>query len=327
MKKCLITLLIICGLSGLKASSWQSSDEPNIIVVVLDGIRWQDVFSHPKQSTRLPKLFKRYGKRAVTKGNLFKKQPFETAAVPKSLPVYQTLFSGKIPYCWHNYCGRIKKPTFAQRLLRDPKFKRKDVAIIASWDHLRYAAQNEAGSLLVNAGLSTFRLPDRTNPGWLKALNRMQRQYRPGWRSARYDAYSIKFSLRYIERYRPRFMFVALNDADEWAHDNSYWGYYHSLKLYDQYLQSLFEKLDDMGRYGRRTNVIITSDHGRGKGKRWTSHGRHVPSSKYTWFVAVGPDIERNRKAIYKNMNSMVDMQTLIESIFYSVEESKWAAR
>jgi len=45
-----------------------------------------------------------------------------------------------------------------------------------------------------------------------------------------------------------------------------------------------------MPQYRGKTALIITTDHGRGDGKEWTSHGEKVANAEYTWIMAMGPD-------------------------------------
>jgi hypothetical protein len=44
-----------------------------------------------------------------------------------------------------------------------------------------------------------------------------------------------------------------------------------------------------MPEYQNKTTLIIP-DHGRGEGKKWTTHGQKVPASRVTWMGFVGPD-------------------------------------
>jgi arylsulfatase A-like enzyme len=42
--------------------------------------------------------------------------------------------------------------------------------------------------------------------------------------------------------------------------------------------------------YRNKTTLLFATDHGRGEGARWTTHGEKVPEAKNVWFVAAGPD-------------------------------------
>ena len=45
-----------------------------------------------------------------------------------------------------------------------------------------------------------------------------------------------------------------------------------------------------MPEYRGKTTLIVLPDHGRGLGKKWTSHGERIPASRETWMAFLGPD-------------------------------------
>jgi len=44
-----------------------------------------------------------------------------------------------------------------------------------------------------------------------------------------------------------------------------------------------------MPEYRDRTTFIITTDHGRGGGDKWTDHGKDVDGAEQVWIGMVGP--------------------------------------
>ena len=99
-------------------------------------------------------------------------------------------------------------------------------------------------------------------------------------------------ALRYLKTTQPRFLFISLNDADEWGHQGNYSEYIKTLAQYDDWISELSTTLETMGDYGKETTLIVTTDHGRGDGSNWTNHGTSAPESKYIWLYAGGPKLK-----------------------------------
>jgi arylsulfatase A-like enzyme len=105
----------------------------------------------------------------------------------------------------------------------------------------------------------------------------------------RQDEHTARLALRYLTAKKPRFMFVGLGDADEYGHRNDYHGYLGALRAADRFIGDVFAALDTMGERGKRTVVIVTTDHGRENGFR--DHGGEFPESSRVWMVAAGGDV------------------------------------
>ena len=42
------------------------------------------------------------------------------------------------------------------------------------------------------------------------------------WDSVRHDAYTVRFAMDHLARHRPRVLYLALGETDDWAHDGRY---------------------------------------------------------------------------------------------------------
>ena len=58
-------------------------------------------------------------------------------------------------------------------------------------------------------------------------------------------------------------------------------------------IAKLWDWLQSEEQYAGKTTLIITTDHGRGKGAKhgWKNHGRLISGSSQMWFAVLGPDI------------------------------------
>jgi len=293
---------LFCSLAG--SFSYGDTRKPNVILVMLDGVRWQEFFhgsdSSISSEMNEPVIFKNIqeslkkqkqvnsGSKAGTALQAFFVSGDRTSGSENSvsnhrfisLPAYQSIMAGVTTSCKTNSCGRVQVETLQEKIRRELKLKKTEVATIASWEEIPNAVEHLEGQTFVNAGVQEIHegMLDATT----LALNRKQSQNNGGWES-RKDDYTFAQAVNYVKNNKPRFLFISLNDSDEWAHRGKYTEYVSTLKGYDKKIQVLFDTLGSMGAYGRATTVIVTTDHGRGNGSRWKDHGTSSPESKYFW--------------------------------------------
>ncbi len=269
------------------------SEIRNIILLTWDGVRRQEFFDGPDHSlsegdhadtlpwfrANLQSKGRTYGTPAspMTVGN----------TVMMSLPGYQSIFAGRTQNCFDNYCGRIDETTVSERIVNSLSLDKEKVAHIASWYAIKFASEHKKGSVFVNSGLES--LIDSAPDTVQEDINAEQLESRPPWQAARYDKYTIKHAVNYLEKHRPRFTHIGLNDSDEWGHRGNYPNYLTTLRQYDQWLKELVEQLAAMGEYGRNTCIMITTDHGRGNGSKWTTHSNGALDSGFVWLHVVCP--------------------------------------
>ncbi len=191
------------------------------------------------------------------------------------------------------------------------------VATFGSWDRFELLPEHVAGATYVNAGFMPYDSPDPgvgggggggggggagrggggggRGPGGaaVRALDAVQASART-WPEERFDAFTAAFALDYLRRERPRLLYVALGDADEWAHAGNYAFVLESLRQADDFLRELWTWLQSQPRYRGRTTLIVTTDHGRGATPRdWTDHGPGVEGAQDAWIAVAGAGVGR----------------------------------
>lgn len=298
---------LACGLTASLARAGESS----VILITLDGVRPQDFF----ESTNLPTFWSKFAPQGVTFGKkeLGSKMTIDNPA-HISLPGYQNLMAGARQPCMTNDCGRITVETLGERLVRELKLPREKVASISSWEKIPLAFEKVAGTTFTNGGFEP--LNDGSTDTELTRINQEMVANKPHWKENRFDKYTIAHAMRYLKTHQPRFLYLSINDTDDWAHENDHAGVVKSLKSYDEWLSQLFSQLESMGDYGRDMTVIMTTDHSRGKGKRWIDHEASLPESRDIWLFARGPGIKPMglMKGGAKHTHS--DVRPTIEAIF-----------
>jgi hypothetical protein len=270
------------------AASHASAGEPNVILITFDGVRSQEFFD----KANLP----RFWSKRVAEGVVFGRKELGSRvtidnAAHISLPAYHNLMAGAPQPCMTNDCGRIGVETLGERLVRELKLPHEKVAAISSWSKIPLAFERAEGATFTNGGFDE--LKDGGGDPDLARINRLQLEDRPVWKENRFDKYTIAHAMRYLGLHRPRFLYISINDTDDWAHLDDLPRTKAALVAYDEWLERLFAQLESMGEYGRDTTVVITTDHGRGEGKEWKDHRASIPGARDIWLYARGPKTSR----------------------------------
>jgi hypothetical protein len=104
------------------------------------------------------------------------------------------------------------------------------------------------------------------------------------------DAGSHAVAMRFLKERRPCALFIAYVETDDWAHRGRYDLTLKAAHAVDAYLAELWSAAQAHPQYRGRTTLIFTSDHGRGRTPRdWTDHGRDVPGADEIWLAIIGP--------------------------------------
>jgi hypothetical protein len=281
-----VRALLLAILIAPAASAAEATAAPNIVLVTLDGVRWQDILDNK------PDAFLRSGDKAPTfpgfwgtlaaQGALWKHAEISNGAV-LSLPAYQSIFAVSRQPCKDNECARVAVETFPERLIRELALPKSQVAAFASWDKIPLAFESVPGTTFTDAG----------DAG-----------------ATRWDATTFPKALAYLKAEKPRFLYISLNDPDHWGHAGDYAKYLDALRQSDAWLVELAAALDAMGDYGANTTLIVTTDHGRGVLWDWRSHGGR-PWAKRIWIYARNP--RAARKGLTPKGGTHADLRPTIE--------------
>lgn len=124
------------------------------------------------------------------------------------------------------------------------------------------------------------------------SVKRLYETTTPYWRDNVWDSFLQATLLEEIRRNRPRVLFVGYGETDEWAHLGRYDLYLESARQTDRFIRELWDTMQAMPEYRGTTTFVITTDHGRGGGlEEWKDHDSTVPGSSGMWIAAIGPDV------------------------------------
>lgn len=283
-------LLLLLFLNPFLSFSVPARAEPNVILVTLDGIQWESVF----RNSAMPHLTGDLASEGVLLGDEIDSTVHVSNPVNLSLPGYQSIFLGSTPFCYSNFCKGVQRETFPEVIQRSLNLDPGKMAAFASWEHLKRAYKRSSSPLYLNAGLDPANLADPVHDRIdLEQAASIPKWNRPGIWSARYDSFTYAHALHFLKSRQPRFLYLSLLDADEWGHAGNHPEYLKTLGSYDQWIREIADVLDQSGKYGKNTLLVVTTDHGRGRGgERWREHGRKYPESKRIWLYLRGAGIE-----------------------------------
>jgi len=319
-----LRIAVALFVAGLAAAVFAQSP-PAIVLVTLDGARWEEVFGgldaeivkaglRPGQRFEDQPLYKRFW--AATPEERRKKlMPFFWGTLMRehgsiagnpalksrvhlanghwfSYPGYSEILTGRAhdDVIKSNDAVRNPYPTVLEFLKQNAGLSSNQVAAFASWDVFNAIVEHTEGSLTVNAGFEAFDSPDEE----IRRQSRLQFETPTPWDSVRHDAYTFRFAMDHLARHKPKVLYLALGETDDWAHDGRYDRVLETYTRTDDYLRQLWTWLQSQPEYRGRTHMLITTDHGRGRTpKDWRDHGKDVAGASETWMAFVSPAISR----------------------------------
>jgi hypothetical protein len=299
MLRLLTIVILFCVFSTSIATTKPNHQIKHVIYITLDGTRWQDIYL---DHSHLKTFWEKHANKVIFYGMPNTKTSISVASIPTSLPSYQSQMSGAIQPCYGNQCGRITVQTFPEALIEKMQLQKQDVAVFSSWYEIGYSAEHVYGTIYTNTGNFPVYDPNtQTADSVMYDLNMQQNNNHGRGESLRYDKYTFAQAIHYFEVYKPRFLWISLDESDEAAHTGNLQAYHEALNFYDYVLDEVFTKLKNM-QIEDETMLIVTTDHGRGNGPLWTSHGPGMFASKQTWaFVMNGnlKPVSQSRDIIY----------------------------
>lgn len=318
MKRCLFALVLIVTATPLHASDKKPRTE-NVIVVTLDGYRWQEFFggvddglankqfggvkdldglrkryfrmtAEESRAAILPYFWNTIARDGQIFGDQAKKAPTRlTNGLKFSYPGYSEIFCGVVD---PSINSNAKKPnpnlSVLEFLHQKPAYKNR-VAAFCTWDVFPFIFRSERSGLKVHAAWQP--VDDAPLTERQRAMNDTLTKLPRYWPDNCFDVITMEYARAHLLRHKPRVMYIGLGETDEWGHGRRYDLYLDAANKADAYLADLWQTLQKMPQYRDKTSLIVTTDHGRGPTRvDWTDHGKNVPSAEFIWIAVLGPD-------------------------------------
>jgi hypothetical protein len=310
----LLTPIIFSLLFSLVATA--QSPAENVIIITLDGTRWQEVFkgadnellsntdfvsdttlmrqmfwhNDPEERRRrlMPFFWQVIAKQGQLMGNRDLHNNVNVANLYKiSYPGYSEIFTGYADKLFiPNLAVNNPRTNILQWLNNQPAYNGK-VAAFCSWRVFPFILNEKNGRLPVNAGYEVLDMEDSTSV----LINEVQQSIHDK-NNTRHDQLTFECAKNYIRQKHPRVVYIGLGETDEFAHHGEYDTYLQKIHQADAMIAELWYYVQTDPFYRNNTTFIITTDHGRGSSNRnWKSHGFWVKGSGQTWLAMVGPGI------------------------------------
>jgi Type I phosphodiesterase / nucleotide pyrophosphatase len=308
----------------------QTRKTRNLILVTADGLRWQDLFTgidpllmtqkdagmtetgapelrqrlwKPQAEDRrlalLPFFWGTLAPQGIVLGNVNKGSSVQvTNRYRVSYPGYSELLTSRAQDDVIRGNDPVQNPTpsFLQFVKGRWNLPKEKVAVFASWERFHLIAENRPGDLFINAGYEASTLPP-DNPR-VEELNKLQMQARYLDDDARHDAFTFGLAMEYLKSVRPRLLYIAFDETDDWAHARRYDRVLTSIQLVDMALKELWTWVQSAPEYRDSTTLMVTCDHGRGATlDDWHSHGKDVQGADQIWLAVIGPDTPHSGEA------------------------------
>ena len=308
--------VLLCFVAG---TGWAQQTR-NVVLIVSDGLRWQEVFTGADSLLLDAKnggnweheaiLRKKYWRDDVNERRklLF---PFLWGTVAAEGQMIGNQTKGSVAHVsnkfWFSYPGynemsvgipsdAINSNEFGPNpnvsvfewLNKQPDLKGK-VAVFATWNAFDDIFNRPRSGLQFQTGWNTPRPSgDKSKDALLKEMFQS---------STRFDEedppnlYMHVALLDYVKQHHPRVLFVGYGETDNWAHQGRYDLVLDSAHRVDGFIKQLWDTMQAMPQYRGTTTFIVTADHGRGSGPvEWKEHGVEEKGSENVWMAVIGPD-------------------------------------
>jgi hypothetical protein len=362
MKRIYSFAFLFLGAFCVKAQQHPKAE--NIVIITLDGLRWQEVFGGVDTALVRNKAFnqgdsaeimqKYWAKDPVQRRE--KLLPFLWSVIEKQGRVFgNRAYGNKVdnanPY-WFSYpgyseifCGYVDTAintngyppnpnTNVLAFLQQQKAYKGKIAAFGAWDAFDRILNEQKSGFPVVSGQNDC--GGKTPSAREQLLNEMKRDaYSPFGASEQLDVFTHFAALEYLKTKRPKVLYISYGETDEWAHHGHYRDYLDAAWQTDRWIRDIWNWLQSNPAYRGKTALFITTDHGRGDviKSEWTSHGQGVKDSHEIWFAAMGPGIipggeAKNTQQLYQKQfaQTIAEWLGLKFSAEHPVAESVWPA-
>lgn len=303
MKIKLVALLLIISFGGLA----QTEKAENIVLISVDGLRWQEVFQGADSilnkdkkywagtaSQRREELMPFFWGTIASKGQLYGNRNLGNKVNLRNK--YWFSYPGRS----ETLCGYYDPKIDSNSYPNNPNenilefFDKQDgyggkVVTFASWDALGRILNRDRNGMLVNLPRENVQGKNLTQAQQI--ANEIQHFVPEYFAECRPDALTFAMTKAYIQAEHPKVVHIDFADTDNYGHSANYNNYLHAAHYIDAMVASLWETLQSDPFYKDKTAILVYPDHGRGLGEKWTGHGTGAPHSDETWLVALGPGL------------------------------------
>jgi len=317
---CALALALLAPAPFARSQTPSAGKTRNVVLIVSDGLRWQEIFSgadptllnaknggiwdkeadlrrefwRDDAKERRQALFPFLWGTVATHGQIFGNQARGSVArvtngLAFSYPGYNEMLTGHPDARINsNEFGPNPNVSVFEWLNGLPDLRGK-VGVFATWGTFKD---------IFNVGRSHLPLQVGWDPPYRGKTDArqelMNELYRTTTRLDDEDLYDAFLQVPLMDSFahsQPHVLFIGYGETDNWAHAGRYDLVLHAAHAFDHYVEQLWNTLQKLPAYRDQTTFIITADHGRGSGPvEWKEHGVEEKGSENIWIAVMGPD-------------------------------------
>lgn len=321
MRRCpIVAVLLVVIFAGTAPADEPARKVENVIIVTLDGFRWQDLFGgaddvlldsklggvrdlpglkrrfvrdtpEARRQALMPFLWGTIARDGQIFGNPARKAAARsTNGLKFSYPGYSEMFCGVADPRINSNAKKDNPNLSVLEFLNGRPAFRGRVEAVCTWDVFPSIFRVKQSGLPVRAGWAPF------TGAKLTAREKQANEYMEilprYWPDNSYDVFTQEATRSALELRQPKILFIGLGETDEWGHGRRYDLYLDAAHKADRFLAETWQTLQKMPAYKDKTALLITTDHGRGSTRvDWTDHGKNVVGAEFVWIAALGPNI------------------------------------
>ena len=316
MKRPLFILLCFSSISSVAQAQHKTE---NIILITLDGMRWQEVFGGAegriisskkfvddtsalkkkfwaespgdRREKLMPFFWHVIGKQGQLYGNRDLGNKVNTTnTMWFSYPGYNEILTGSADDEHITSNDAINNPNKnVLEFMNQQKGWKGKVVAFTSWETFPWIINTKRNGVPVNAG----RMKAESNPNEKeKLMNELLFQLPNITGDTRLDGFTFHYAFEYLKKNKPRVLYLAFDETDHFAHEGQYDRYLASAHYIDGFIKTLWDWAQSQPEYKDKTTLMITADHGRGNKNEedWRHHGSKMPDADQIWIAILGPD-------------------------------------
>lgn len=327
-------------------SNFLFAQEPKVIFITMDGVRWKEVFRGVEKSILNNEKYnsiivqtndKYWSEDSIKRRELL--MPFTWKVIKEngfmlgnrdeqnfvnltnkrlsSYPGYNEMITGKADDERIINNKDILNPNISVFEIANQEKNFIDrVMVFGSWRMYPFIFNQERSKLKVNAGYADSFNTTKSEREIL--IERFQSETPKQWWGTRFDIFTHEFALEALKNQKPKLLFIGYGEADDYGHNADYDLYLNAINRNDRMIEELWNYVQTDPFYKDQTTIIVTTDHGRGNEGEWTEHYDEILGSDEAFILMIGNGInpkKTNPKQTYINQ---------IASTIADLLEIKW---
>ena len=327
----MLMFLFACS-SDTKSNAEEVRGELSVVLVTLDGVRWQEVFrgidktlvdderytrdsgllrdkywhddANKRRELLLPFLWSRMAPQGAVIGNRDRESYIEVNNEWWfSYPGYNELLAGKVDLAIKSN-DKVPNPNINVFEIINglPEYGGRVLAF-GSWDVFPYIMNTERSRIPVSTDIESLASLNIEAEWLVSAAETLPNL----WPSTQLDFFTGVSAIQALKELKPRATYIAFGETDEFAHEGRYDMYIDAIHRSDIMISKIWETIQSDPNYRDRTTLVVTTDHGRGNTPdSWIGHGSPKamelwgitdapdgrPGSNEVWLAAIGPSIK-----------------------------------